>query len=287
MVSLPAPWIKSNHLEKGSEVSIDSLNNDLLISAKGQDYKSETVVTLTGVTESLVRTIITNTYRSGYDRIRVNYSDKSQLIILEKVVKTRLIGFEVVSSDKDYCIVENITEPSEEQFDNILNKILYNVEELFTITADRFSSREPKDDYENIEERIQKYDNFCRRVISKQRYNNDKSEMLWTFLTMILHGQRELYHLNKYLPKDYKAPPEIKHLLDKSREVFTLIKKSYLERNVKYLAEIHVTEKELIYDKGYLLLQQKKGVDAVVVYHLLYSIREFYQANSPLAGVLI
>jgi len=290
MVSLPAPWIKSNKLEKGSEVSITPLNNDLLISSKGENYKSETALTLTGTTESSVRTIITNAYRSGYDRIKVNYSDKSQFNFLEHVVKTKLVGFEVVSREKDYCIIENITEPAEEHFDNMLNKILYNIEEMFTVTAEILQGKEPSDNYESIEERIQKYDNFCRRIVSKQKYNNDKSEMIWAFLTMILHAQRELYHLDNYLIKNgsgYKSSSDAKQLLDKSKELFSLIKKSYMEKNVKYLADVHSMEKDLIYNKGYALLQQKKGIESIIIYHILFSIREFYQANSPLAGIIM
>jgi phosphate uptake regulator len=288
MVSLPAPWIKTNNLEKGSEVTINPLNNDLLVSAKTNNYKSETNVTISG-TESSIRTIITNTYRVGFDRIHVTYSNKEDLQILEDVVKTKLIGFEVVSRGKNRCIVENITEPSDEKFSDILNKILFNINELFAITSLRLSGTEPDENFEEVEERIQKYDNFCKRVISKQKYNNDKSELLWTFLVLILHGQRELYHLNKYinkLPKGFKAERETRELLEKAKALFELIKKSYLEKKAEYLLEVHTMEKELIYNKGYALLQ-KNSKDAVLIYHIMFSTRAFYQVNSPLSGIII
>ncbi len=287
MVSLPAPWIKLNNLEKGSEVSIDPLNSDLLISAKKQDYKSETSIKILGHTESAIRTIVTNTYRVGYDRIRVEYGDKKQLEVVETVVKNMLIGFEIVSRGQGYCIIENITEPSEEQFDNILSKIFYNIEELFTITKERLEQKIPEESYEAIQERLQKYDNYCKRIISKQKFSNNKSEFLWAFLAILLHAHRELHHLNKFLPKDYKTSVEVKDLFNINHEIFELIKKAYFEKNTSYLVKVHELEKSTIYDKGYKLLQIKKGPDAVVIYHLLISMREFYQSNSPLHGIIL
>lgn len=288
MVSLPAPWVKSNSLQKGSEVSISSLNNDLLISAKPNNYKTETAISIGG-TESSIRTSITNTYRLGFDRIHVAYSSKEDLRILEQIVKTKLLGFEIVSRDKNKCTIENITEPSEEKFKDLLYKVLFNISEIFNITSARLSGVEPDESFEEVEERIQKYDNFCRRVISKQKYNNDKSELLWTFITMILHGQRELYHLNRYmnkLPKEFKASHETKELLNKANATFELVKKAYLEQKQQYLEEVHKMEKDLIYSKGYSLLQ-KNNKESIIIYHIMICIREFYQANSPLSGLIL
>jgi len=123
MVSLPTKWIKDNNLVKGEEIDISQLDNNLLISSKPINKKTETTITLIGVTESIIRTLITNAYRSGYDKIKIIYSNEKQYLILNDVLKTRLIGFDVTKKENEYCLVENITEPSEEQFENIIIKI--------------------------------------------------------------------------------------------------------------------------------------------------------------------
>jgi len=287
MVSLPAPWIKTHNLKKGSEVSIESLNNDLMISAYRENIKQETKITLLGKQESEIRTMITNTYRLGYDRINVSFADNIQFKILDTVVKTRLIGFEIVSKEKDSCIVENVTEPAIDQFDNIMHKIFFCVEEMFEFTKKRLEEYSDDTGYEDVQERIQKYDNFCRRVITKQKMYNEKSEFLWTFLGFILHGQREIYHLNKILSKDIKISQQTKHLLEVSKQVFDLVRRGFFDKDITVITQIHEIEKDAIYNEGYALLEQKKGKEVIVIYHILYSIREFYQANSPLSGIIL
>ena len=283
MVSLPAKWIKENNLKKGSEIDLEQADNNLLISSKPiEEVKKETTIKLANLTESSIRTLITNTYRRGYDIINVNFENEKQLKILNQVIKTKLIGFDITKKQKGFCIVESITEPSIEQFDTIFRKIFFNISELFEVTKKRMKGKETND-YEEIEERIMKYDNFCRRVISKRKIINPKSEFLWTFLTLLIHGQREIYHLNRILPKS--ASDKAKEFLENAKTIFELIKKAYLEKDIHLLAKVHSLEKELIYKKGYSLL--KKTKEAPIIYHIMLAIREFYQSNSPLSGLIM
>ena len=67
MVSLPAKWIKENSLHKGDGIDIEGSENELVISLQPTGRKTESAVKLIGLTESSIRTLITNTYRKGYD----------------------------------------------------------------------------------------------------------------------------------------------------------------------------------------------------------------------------
>jgi len=287
MVSLPATWIKQNNLGKGSLVSIEPVDKNLLISPKAlKDIKSETTIELKGLTESLIRTLITNTYRSGYDKINVNYENHKQFKILNNAIKTRLIGFEITLQQRNFCVVENITEPSDEQFDTIVNKIFYNIHELFEDTKQRFYNKDINlENIEEIEERIQKYDNFCRRVISKSKLVIKKPEFLWTFLTLLVHAQREIYHLNKLLP--IKISSKTFSFFEETQKLFENVRSAYIKKDSSLLAQIHEKEKQLIYDTGYNLLKQKTGKEEIVIYHIMISVKEFYLASSPLAGLLL
>ncbi|MBN2111834.1 hypothetical protein JW707_01915 [Candidatus Woesearchaeota archaeon] len=285
MVSLPAKWLKLHKMGKGGEVDLEEVDDKLVISSGALETKPETKIRLIELTESSIRTLITNTYRSGFDRIYVEFENENQFKVLSKVLKTRLVGFEVVKKEKNRCVVENITEPTAEQFDTIIHKIFFNVSEIFSITKSRMNGSKDAFDFDDVEERIQKYDNFCRRVISKREHRGPKSEFLWTFLALIVHGQREIFHLNKAL-EGVKVSQKTKELLEGSSAMFELIKKAYFEKKIELLAEVHKMEKDLIYIKGYSLLQKAKGKEAVIVYHLMTSIREFYLANSPLCGLI-
>jgi phosphate uptake regulator len=284
-VYLPRNWIDSNNLSKGEEIDIEEMGLNLVLSpSPNRNKKLETEIKLVDLTESSIRTLITNTYRAGYDKIKVNFTNEKQFSILQEVVKTKLIGFEIITKTKDSCSVENITEPDYDQFNNLIKKMFLNIDSLFEITKIRLQNKTPEEDYNETEERIIKYDNFCRRTIIKRKLIEKKSEFFWTFLSYILHGQREIYHLNKLITNKKKISAEIVKLIEDTHNMFKLLIEIYENKNIEILSKIHKLEKELIYEKGYSLLETK---DSKIVYHLLVSIRQFYLANSPLAGLVL
>lgn len=288
-IYLPKKWVSENGFDKGAELHIKESGRNLIISPTAIDIKSETTIKLENLTESSIRTLITNTYRAGYDKITVQFHSDGQFKILQKTIKTKLIGFDVIKKEANYCTVENITEPSYDQFENLLKKMFMNIEELFEITSGKLGIREmnESDDFEEVEERILKYDNFCRRAITKRKLIDQRSEFFWTFLAIVIHGNRELYHLNKLIVKKAKYPSKIVCLFEKTHEIFKLLEKAYFERDVSLLSKIHEMEKDVVYNRGYALLKDKNSNDAVLAYHLMNCARQFYLANSPLAGLIV
>jgi len=289
MISLPAKWIKEFGLGKGDEVDIDQIESNLIISAKDIQKKTSIEIKLTGLmTESSIRTILTNTYRLGYENVKVSFDNESQLKVIKDVVKTSLLGFDVIKTAENYCIIENITEPSPDQFDVILQKIFYNISELFSITKKRLNDEETVEDYRDIEAKLQQYDNFCRRVIAKKQIAEKNAQLFWNFLTRIMHTQREIYHLNRFLDKNkIKVSKQVLNFLDEAEDLFELLKKAYLKKDILILEEMHKKEKELVYKEAYSLLSNIKGKENILVYHITASLRSTYLAASPLIGLLL
>ncbi|USN45625.1 MAG: phosphate uptake regulator PhoU [Candidatus Woesearchaeota archaeon] len=289
MISLPSKWIKEHELGKGAEVNVASSGEALLITPESlsTQTKKETTIDLVSNVESSVRTLISTAYRRGFDRITVRFANEEQFALLQDTIATKLIGFDIIKKEKEYCVVENITEPSADQFDPILQKVFFNIDILFDITKLRLQGKEGEESYAAVEERIMKYDNFCRRIVVKERLLRDRAEFFWAFLHLIDHGHRELYHLNKAIPKPIKARKEVIALLEDARELFHAVRDTYLKKNIALLAKAHALEKDLLYKRGYELLETAKGKETVVLYHLLASVRKFFQTNSPLSGVLL
>ena len=280
MISLPSKWIKANKLEKGDEVDVEEKTNSLIIGLDTKQISKKTEINLGSLTESSIRTILTNAYRLGYDKIKLNYQSSEALKHIKNIIDNNLVGFEIIKKTDKSCEIENITEPSKEQFDNILSKVFLNIDELFEIIFLRLKGK--KQEFEQTEQKIQRFDNFCRRVIAK--YELENSNLRWAFHSELIHAQRELYHLLRYLEKNKtKENKDISYLLEKSKEIFELLKKAYNEKNISLLEKIHDMEKELIYKEGYSFFKQSP----VIIYHLLNSIRNFYLASSPLIGIFI
>lgn len=289
MVSIPSNWARTNGLKKGSSVRLEPQEGRLVISPAKKPERKKTEISLGSRTESAIRTLITNAYRCGYDIIKVSYADEKMFETLHHIVKTRLIGFDVTKKGEGWCIVESITEPADEQFENILEKFFLSVKTLVKTTEKRY--RNPTvisfNDVEAIQERIQGYDNFCRRIMNKQEHLDGKKHFCWAFLTLMIHGERELYHLNKVLKRGVKIERDYYGLLTGIHDLIESLEKAYKKKDMTVIERIHKQEKELIYTKGYGLMRKKSGESAIVLYHLLASIRQFYQANSPLAGMIM
>ena len=286
MVSLPSKWIKGQRLKKGDEISIQEADNSLIISSEIGDAPKRAVrINITNQTESSIRTLIVNAYRFGYDVIEVVFNDEKEYLHVLNTLKNFLIGFDVTRKENTYCILENITEPSEEQFPVLFKKILYNILLMINSTQDRLKNKTSFEDYAGIDAKTKQYQNFCTRVIAKKNPIGNKAPLFWTFLGLLIHGQRELYHMNKFLDKN---KINFKHfeLLKKLRQIFELLSEGYLKKDIKKLEKIHELEKEIIYKDFYKLIQ-KGGKENIVLYHIVLAVKNFYLSSSPLMGLLL
>lgn len=289
MVSIPSKWAKAQKLNKGSVINLEVQQNKLVLSPTKKEEKQEIEIKITSEIESAVRTLVTNAYRAGYDRVIVKYENEKSFEILQHIIKTRLIGFDIIGKEKKKCVIENITEPSHEQFDNIFEKLFLSIKRMIEITAERCKNKQNRfmKEIELIQQRIQSYDNFCRRVIAKGKYPESKKQFYWTFMALMIHGERELYHLNKLVKKETKVSEKVQEFFPEILHMVELLEKAYREKRTDVIEHIHAHEKRVIYKKGYDLLKKVKDKNVLILYHVLASGRQFYQANSPLTGIIL
>ncbi len=285
MVSLPSKWVKKVHLKKGDEIDIEESDGNLVISKEAREVKKQATINISNYTESSIRVALWNAYRAGYSRIAVSFAEEKQYSTVKDVIKNYIIGFDVTKKEKNSCVIENITEPAEEQFDILFRKILYNVSLLINITEDRLRNKPGVEDYNEVVLKIHQYDNFCRRVISKKNLGT-QSYLLWSFLTLLIHGQRELYHLNRFLDKN-KVKFIHFEFYSKLRKIFDLLNEGYIKNDLSKFEKIHEMEKGILYDEFYDIIQKNKGKENVALYHIAVAIRKFYLSVSPLVGLLL
>jgi phosphate uptake regulator len=283
MVSLPAKWIQKKGLKKGDELNIEQKEDHLIVGLDRKKHKSETSLNLSSLEESSVRTLLTNAYRLGYDKINVSFKDKEGLGTIKELVEKNLLGFEITKKGENNCLIESITEPSLDQFDNIFSKVFANIKEMFVIGEDILKGN--AQEFEDIDRKIQQLDNFCKRVLVKNSLF-ENNFLQWNFHSSLIHASRELYHLLNYVTRvHFKASKLELELFSDIKKLFEVIHEAYSKKDLSLLESTHKIEKELIYKKGYNAL--KKSKDPVVVHHLMTMAKHFYLANSPLMGMII
>ena len=283
MISLPAKWIKKKGLKKGDELNVKQNEDNLVLSLDKKTHKTETTINLTSLEESSIRTILTNAYRLGYDKINLTYGKEEILKSIKILVEKNLLGFEVTNKESNKCVIESITEPALDQFDNIFSKVFMNIEEMFEVGENILKGE--RQEFEDLNRKILQLDNFCKRVLVKNSLF-ENNFLQWNFHSSLIHASRELYHLFKYLSNsNFKASKIELELLGKVKEVFEIIREAYSKKDLSLLEGVHKIEKLLSYKDGYSAL--KKTKDPIVVNHILVSAKHFYLANSPLMGILI
>lgn len=283
MVSLPSSWTKKCYLKKGDTIEIKEDEGNLLVSASAKKCKKETSIQLKQATESSARTALVNAYRTGYDVIRVSFQQEEQFGFLKNATQNYLLGFEILQKNWNSCVIESVSEPSEEQFEIIFKKIFYTIFSLIELTKERLEGK-TVENYKEMVYKIHQYDNYCRRVLAKKNVASGKMALYWSFLTLMTHGQRELYHLHTYLDKN-PVPFGKVELLDKLHRVFALLFDGYLKKDFTRLEKVHELEKEAIYHSLYTSFNGDKRRN-IVLHHLASSLRNFYLASSPLMGLL-
>jgi len=287
MVSLPRKWIKAFNLKKGDEINIQEQNQNLVLSGQETSIKKELTLNLTHKTEAPIRFLVISLYRAGYEKITIQYSEEKQFQIINQTIKKYLIGFDVTDKKKDSCVIENLTEPSPEQFEIILQKILYNIKSMVELTKERLEAKTPGLDYKEVLQTIHQYDNFCRRSMTKQ--NKEKAVYYWNFLSIIIHNSRDLYNLNQFLDqnnKGLKVSKETTGLVEDSLELLNSIIKAYQKKDITELGEVDEKKNKLI-RTGLEILRKSKGDESEILYHLISAIRNLYRSTSPLMGLLL
>jgi len=92
MVSLPHKWVKKYNIEKGDEVEVEIDGGIITIRQPGKSKQSkEWRMTLNTTYPKIIRIQLNTIYRSGYDRIIINYQNTETIKIIRKLVSDYLL----------------------------------------------------------------------------------------------------------------------------------------------------------------------------------------------------
>ena len=289
MVSLPSAWIKRFNLQKGNEIDIIDDKNCLVIASSEKTVKKEITLSFKTTTESAIRIALINSYRAGYDTIKIKGTTKDQQEIIEEVLQNYLLGMEITSSENSVCIIESITEPDQNKFEVIFQKIFSGTSLMISETVERIKKNTLYGDYTSIMLNIHRYDNFCRRVMVKKNIHPEKAIFFWNFLSVLIHVPRELYHLNKHLDTltvslSMPEKTSVINTLLELEKLFSLLRHAYYEKKVETIESLHQQSNQLL---SQVYMQMKKSKNGVILYYLGSAIRNLHLSTSPLVGLML
>ncbi|MBI2573635.1 AbrB/MazE/SpoVT family DNA-binding domain-containing protein [Candidatus Woesearchaeota archaeon] len=272
---IPKKWLDQHRLRAGDELEIEEKEGKLVLATQHQQKEpSQINITIPLIRESVTRTLIVNAYRAGYDKLFVTYDGKQE--DLNTVVEQHLIGFEVFRKKEKLYSIESVAEPNYDNFENIIEKQFFMVLEILRTLETA--------DCSELTHKIQRYDNFLKRCISKNVVSVKAMPFLWQFLSNVAHIARQGYHFNKLLRNTKrKFTPKEKQFFQEIIGMFGVLQKSYLGKKIEPLFALHELDKKILQEKGMKLLQSEKPTH---MHYLLTIGRLIYLANTPLEGYL-
>jgi len=193
-VSLPTKWVKKNGVQKGDEVNLEEENNRIIVGVNKSSRKRLAEIDITGLSRSAIMFYLRSIYRQGYDEVVIHFKNPKTIYYdlkkEEKVISVihqeinRLIGFEVTQQREDFCVIKDLSGPSEGKLDIIIKRILFLLKDAIDDSVEAIKNKN-YDKLETIEEKhdtITKFISYCLRMFNKRPDSSPEN----------IHG---LYHI--------------------------------------------------------------------------------------------
>ncbi|MFH1642659.1 MAG: hypothetical protein ABIC04_07235 [Nanoarchaeota archaeon] len=289
MVSLPSKWIKMNKCMKGDEINIDEDKNILTLSPSSnfKPSKKKMDISLDSDYQKFIRHAITLAYRIGYDEINVELKNQTQFQHIKDIISRLLIGYEITEKTNNKCKIESITEPPEDKFDVLIQRILFiavdnskSLHDYFTLNA--------KPDLEYVQSQTNKADQyiyFCKRTLSKKRFS-ERAFFKWMLLSNLLLIHHSISRLVKAVT-DRKNKPK-KEFIDIFCKIDSYLNdyvKAFLRSDTAEFSDLHTLGETILYTECYNIIE--KGDYGISAYHLGEVTRNIYLATIPSMGISI
>jgi len=292
LISLPRKWALRNNVQKGDELEVieDDAALTIKLDSMGKPFEKKGELTFT-TAQSFVRRHLAMLYKLGYTEVKINFTDPEVIRLVQEMV-TELLGFEVITQSQHGCLIKNVAEPLDTEFDTIFRRLFLTV---ISVAKESHSALQTKNfevlkHTETLEKTTNKLTFFCERLLNTKGYHDKEKTCFIYHITCKLETVgdfmlkiAETVNAEATTQKNVTIAPEVVKfmgrvvaLLEHYHEMFF---KQEVDKLAQFRPEHHSIEKE-----GLNLIATKKGVDAKITHYALdivESIREMTEFMWP------
>ncbi|MEA3514647.1 MAG: AbrB/MazE/SpoVT family DNA-binding domain-containing protein [Nanoarchaeota archaeon] len=289
-ISLPSKWAKKFDIKQGDELEIEEEGSSLAISTEKYLKLNECEFVIDPGTISYIRSIISNSYKKGYDVINLKFEEPNVIVTIQKVVDG-LLGYEIVEQGQGYCIIKNVASGLETEFESMLKKSFFMTLTMGEICLEDINNKKLKN-YEEIrqmKDNITKFTNFCKRLTNKAKKNLDSNSFAYLILWSLEKIANEYKYIYRYLSK-HTTNQLSKKTLDyfkNTNQLLRLYFDGFYKKDNKMIKNITTLKDQYLYKDLYDVLKQTKHLDSVVIHHLANIIRRVYDMTGPYFGIYL
>lgn len=270
LISLPRRWALKYGVKKAQELEVEEQGNKLVISTTTEGESKKGVLDLRDQPKLKRRTVCA-AYLRGYDELEVLYSKPEYIQIIQSIIP-EFTGYDIVKQDKNSCVIKQISKPTAEEFENVFNRLFLLLHDTLQMMTDGLK----KNDLEQLkgiqfrEVNINKYSNFCRRLVNKGGYSAPEiNSSIYFILMSIEFLGDECKDLTRYLIEEKKFDKELVPILE---EMSILYENMYLA--FKTRSRMKCAENALVYDNlhSHVETMFRKAKADHIVYHYVSRI---------------
>ena len=227
VVSLPTEWLKKQNLKKGSSVVMDVTDSSVHIESSSRRVKPKISVDLHGLNERMVRWYISALYKKGFDELEINYDTEEQFTLIQKIQAETLMGYELVETKLQCCVLKNVIIEDEKEFETMLSKafmVTVQMAEKVHKSLQLGVFENPQNFFDD-EVMNNKLTNFCEKLI-----NSGKHAVSYpSFLYLIVWNLEKIADTYKYIVQVLQGRKFVvdEQLLDASKMILAMLRKYY------------------------------------------------------------
>ena len=232
LISLPRKWAVRYQVKKGDELNIEEQGSTLIVSTQNEIATKKITLDVRGQ-KTFKRRMIALAYIKGYDEVDVLY-DTPEYIKSIQLLLQEFTGYDIVRQDKNSCTIRQISKPTPDEFTNVFNR-------LFLITSDTLKTiieALKENDLEQLQgvqyrdTNINKYVNFCKRIINKGNYPiTEQPSGIYLILTLLELVGDEHKKLSKNISDNKKFEKPVIRLLEQMSVFFESLTKSFKSKS--------------------------------------------------------
>ncbi len=246
MVSLPPAWLVKTHLKKGDEVDVFEQEEGIFVTAKGSPASMSVELTLPEG-NNFVKRLLVVPYIRGADEIRAICPDALCVDKVIELVQEWLIGMEVVDTKGGICIIKNVAEARETEFNTLFRRTLLLFLDMLQEGSESFSEKnfDRLAKASKTEHILHKYTLFLQRLIHKHGYTPKHDQEVVGILLFILESSADMIRdIYKKIVSDNKLPDrKTQELLSGVLHVFDDFQTYFFKRSLDNLLRLRKTVK--------------------------------------------
>ena len=274
MISLPPVWLKRNNIQKGDNLYLTDDNTALILQAEPQAENKEISIAI-NTREDYCPRLLTMPYLQGYNEITVLFKDPAVLNEIQHEIKY-LLGFEIIKSTSNSCVIKNISQSIETEFENILNRL----SNVLIFLGNETYSYIKKGDYATIgilkscETESNKLSLLCRRMLNTKSIRTEKNTYsVYSMVTLMEAIADEFRFIIEYVAE--KKPILHAKTLSFFEDINTMLKtfnQLYTKFDTPTFVKFRAERQEI--EKKRFKQFEKLSKEDMYVAHKLYNIME-------------